>query len=44
MGTVILIGVLGDQYLVQRSRRTASARGRSQANVAAAPLERANAE
>jgi len=44
MGTVILIGVLADQYLVQRSRRTATAKGRLQANVAAVPLERANAE
>jgi ribose transport system permease protein len=44
MGTVILIGVLGDQYLMQHSRRTAAAKGRSQANVAAAPLERANVD
>ncbi len=44
MGAVILIGVLADQYLVQRSRRTTTAKGRTQANVAAAPLERANAE
>ncbi|MGV7219742.1 ABC transporter permease, partial [Bradyrhizobium sp. UFLA05-112] len=43
MGTVILIGVLGDQYLMQR-RRTTTAKARPQANVAAAPLERANAE
>ncbi|WFU38318.1 ABC transporter permease [Bradyrhizobium sp. CB82] len=43
MGTVILIGVLGDQYLVQR-RRATTAIMRRQANVAAAPLERANAE
>jgi ribose transport system permease protein len=44
MGTVILIGVLADQYLVQRGRRAAIAKGRPQANVATAPLERANAE
>jgi ribose transport system permease protein len=44
MGTVILIGVVADQYLAQRGRRTTTARGRSQVNVAAAPLERANAE
>ena len=44
MGTVILIGVLADQYLAQCSRRTATVRGRMQANVAAAPLERAEAE
>ena len=31
MGTVILIGVLADQYLVQRSRRTTTAKGRTQA-------------
>src|SRR6202007_2964835 len=41
MGTVILIGVLADQYLVQRNRRATIARGRRQANVAAAPLEQA---
>jgi ribose transport system permease protein len=33
MGTVILIGVLADQYLAQRSRRAAVARGRTQANM-----------
>jgi ribose transport system permease protein len=33
MGTVILIGVLADQYLAQRSRRAAAARGRTQANM-----------
>jgi len=43
MGAVILIGVVADQYLVQRSRRAAVAKGRSQANVAAAPLGPANA-
>jgi ribose transport system permease protein len=36
--------VVADQYLMQRSRRATTAKGRSQANVAAAPLERANAE
>jgi ribose transport system permease protein len=40
MGTVILIGVLADQYLVQRGRRAATAKGRTQANVAPTPLER----
>jgi ribose transport system permease protein len=44
MGTVILIGVLGDQYLVQRRRATTAAKARPQASVAAVPLERANAE
>lgn len=44
MGTVILVGVLADQYLVQHSRGAAAARGRSQANVPEAPLKRANAE
>ena len=44
MGTVILIGVLADQYLVQHARRTAAAKGRSQASVADTPLERASAE
>ena len=44
MGSVILIGVFADQYLVQRSRRATMAKGRAQANVAPAPLERANAE
>jgi ribose transport system permease protein len=44
MGTVILIGVLADQYFVQRGRRTATAKGRPQASVAAAPLGRANAD
>jgi ribose transport system permease protein len=41
---VILIGVLADQYLAQRGQRTATARGRLQANAAAAPLEQAKAE
>ena len=44
MGTVILIGVLADQYFAQRGRRATTARGRPKANVSAAPLERANAE
>jgi ribose transport system permease protein len=43
MGTVILIGVLGDQYLVQRRQRAATAKGRPHA-VAAASLGQANAE
>ena len=44
MGTVILIGVLADQYLAQRGRRTATAKGRLHAQSAASPLERAKAE
>jgi ribose transport system permease protein len=44
MGTVILIGVLADQYLVQRRRRVTSAKGHSKAGVAGAPLEQAKAE
>jgi ribose transport system permease protein len=44
MGTVILIGVLGDQYLVQRRRHVTAVKGRPQASVAASPLERAKAE
>jgi ribose transport system permease protein len=44
MGTVILIGVLADQSLVQHSRRVTAVKGRTQAIVAAAPRERANAE
>jgi ribose transport system permease protein len=44
MGTVILIGVLADQYLAQRGRHAATVRGRPKADVAAAPLERAKAE
>jgi len=44
MGTVILVGVLGDQYLVQRRHRASAAKGREQANVAAAPLERVKVE
>ncbi|WP_439402959.1 ABC transporter permease [Bradyrhizobium sp. DASA03068] len=44
MGTVILIGVLGDQYLVQRRQRVGVAKGREQASVAAAPLERVKVE
>ncbi|MCA1361172.1 MULTISPECIES: ABC transporter permease [Bradyrhizobium] len=44
MGTVILVGVLGDQYLVQRRHRASAAKGREQASVAAAPLERVKVE
>ncbi|UWU90842.1 ABC transporter permease [Bradyrhizobium sp. CB1015] len=44
MGTVILAGVLGDQYLVQRRHRVSTAKGRVQASVAAAPLERVKVE
>ena len=44
MGTVILIGVLADQYLVQRRRRAVTAKGRQKAGLTAAPLERVNAE
>ncbi len=45
MGTVILIGVLADQYLVQRRQRAATAKGRLQAGaIAGAPADRAPAE
>jgi ribose transport system permease protein len=44
MGTVILIGVLADQYLAQHRRRAVTARGRSKAGLTAASLERASAE
>jgi ribose transport system permease protein len=44
MGTVILIGVLADQYLAQRGHRAATARGRPRADITAAPVERAQAE
>ncbi|MGJ4994241.1 ABC transporter permease [Bradyrhizobium sp. HKCCYLS3077] len=44
MGTVILIGVLADQYLVQRRKRAPAARGQASAEAAPATLERANAE
>ncbi|NUR12495.1 MAG: ABC transporter permease [Bradyrhizobium sp.] len=44
MGTVILAGVLGDQYLVQRRHRVSAAKGRGQTSVAAAPLERMKVE
>src|SRR5690242_3885502 len=44
MGTVILMGVLADQYLVQRSRHMTAAKERPQRATAAAPLERASAE
>jgi len=37
MGTVILIGVLADQYLAQRSRRTVIARGRTPAAAQVQP-------
>lgn len=44
MGTVILVGVLGDQYLVQRRHRVGAVKGRAQTSAAAAPLERVKAE
>jgi ribose transport system permease protein len=44
MGTVILIGVLADQYLLQRSGRSTTIKGRMQANVAPKPLEQTNAD
>ena len=44
MGTVILIGVVADQYLTQRSRRTRAAKERPEAKGAAASLKRAEAE
>jgi ribose transport system permease protein len=44
MGTVILIGVIADQYLVQRRRRATTAKGRQKAAMAGAPLEQAKAE
>ena len=44
MGTVILIGVLADQYLVQRRRRVVTAKGHARAALAGAPLEQAKAE
>ncbi len=44
MGAVILIGVLADQYLVQRRQRVSVAKGRTQTSIAAAPLERVKAE
>ncbi|MCK1737913.1 ABC transporter permease [Bradyrhizobium sp. 138] len=44
MGTVILAGVLGDQYLVQRRHRASVAKVREQTSVAAAPLERMKVE
>ncbi|MDN4983973.1 ABC transporter permease [Bradyrhizobium arachidis] len=37
MGAVILIGVLADQYLVQRRQRVGAAKGKGQASVATAP-------
>src|SRR4029453_13560094 len=42
MGTVILIGVLPDTQLTQRSHRVTAAKAGSEAKVAAAPLQRAN--
>ena len=42
MGTVILIGVLADQYLTQRGRRVTAAKAGLEAKAAAAPLEPAN--
>ncbi|CCE02096.1 ABC transporter permease [Bradyrhizobium sp. STM 3809] len=44
MGTVILIGVLADQYLVQRRQRAPSARGQAAAESKPATLERVSAE
>ncbi|MBR0829921.1 ABC transporter permease [Bradyrhizobium manausense] len=44
MGTVILIGVLADQYLVQRRRRATTAKGKPQASGAGASLGGASAE
>ncbi|MGY4306813.1 ribose transport system permease protein [Bradyrhizobium sp. USDA 4369] len=44
MGTVILIGVLADQYFVQRRQRSATARGQVGAERSPAPLERVGAE
>ena len=44
MGTVILIGVLADQYFVQRRQRSATARGQVGAKRSQAPLERVGAE
>jgi ribose transport system permease protein len=41
---VILIGVLADQYLVQRRRRVVTAKGHARAALAGAPLEQAKAE
>ncbi|XUM22505.1 ABC transporter permease [Bradyrhizobium oligotrophicum S58] len=44
MGTVILIGVLADQYFVQRRTRMPTARGQASADRASASLGRVNAE
>ncbi|KRP99790.1 sugar ABC transporter permease [Bradyrhizobium yuanmingense] len=44
MGTVILVGVLADQYLVQRRQRVSTAKGREAASIGAAPLERVKVE
>ncbi|MBR0689070.1 ABC transporter permease [Bradyrhizobium manausense] len=44
MGAVILIGVLADQYLVQRRHRVSTAKGREAASIATAPLERVKVE
>ncbi|WP_316236959.1 ABC transporter permease [Bradyrhizobium sp. SZCCHNR1015] len=44
MGTVILIGVLADQYFVQRRKRMPAARGQASAGPASASLGRVNAE
>lgn len=44
MGTVILIGVLADQYFTQRGRRTKAAKERPEVKVPAPLLDRANAE
>jgi ribose transport system permease protein len=44
MGTVILIGVLADQYLVQRRQRATIARGSAKAGLNAVPLGPVKAE
>jgi ribose transport system permease protein len=44
MGTVILIGVLADQYLVQRRQRVPAVRGQAGPERAPASLERVSAE
>jgi ribose transport system permease protein len=44
MGTVILIGVLADQYFVQRRKRLPSVRGQASSERAPASLEGVNAE
>ena len=44
MGTVILIGVLADQYLTKRGHRTKAAKERQETTAPAPLLDRANAE